>query len=98
MSSQILSILLILLVLHSTTSQILPNSIRTVFLAPYTCTNGDRNGNCDVSTVSVVCGWFNPQLVQCSRYPCAGTYDNTCSACKDPKVYSVTQGSCPTAE
>src|SRR3989344_3263376 len=41
------------------------------------------------------CGWFN-ESIKCVRYPCAQTYSNSCTACKDTKVSNWTSGECPT--
>jgi len=42
-----------------------------------------------------VCGWSDPGKIQCMKYPCAQTYSNACSACKDENVAYYTFGECP---
>ena len=42
-----------------------------------------------------VCGWFDPNQIQCVKYPCAQTFGNFCDACVDSKVLYWTQGECP---
>ncbi|MFA5856180.1 MAG: Kazal-type serine protease inhibitor domain-containing protein [Candidatus Pacearchaeota archaeon] len=46
-------------------------------------------------TTTNVCGWFNPQQIQCLKYPCANNYDNSCSACSNENVLYWTYGTCP---
>jgi hypothetical protein len=42
-----------------------------------------------------VCGWSDPEQIQCFTYPCAQTYTNSCFACQDSTVKSWTVGECP---
>jgi hypothetical protein len=41
------------------------------------------------------CGWFDPEKIQCIKYPCAQTFSNGCYACKDDRVLYWTDGECP---
>ena len=61
---------------------------------PYVCQTQDRDATCSNGN-EIVCGWFNPILVQCKQYPCASNYNNPCIACKDPKVLQIFVGVCP---
>lgn len=54
-----------------------------------------KNESTETCTTTQVCGWFNPQKIQCLRYPCAVNYNNSCDACKDDKVLYWTYGECP---
>ena len=36
-----------------------------------------------------VCGWFDPEKVNCIRAPCANTYSNPCMACADENVLYI---------
>jgi len=42
-----------------------------------------------------VCGWYDPEQIQCIRYPCAETFGNKCQACAAENVVSWTDGECP---
>ena len=42
-----------------------------------------------------VCGWNDPEKIQCIRYPCASTYGNKCEACAAENVISWSEGPCP---
>ena len=42
-----------------------------------------------------VCGWSDPEKIQCIRYPCAQTYGNICTACANENVAYYTVGECP---
>ena len=43
-----------------------------------------------------VCGWYGVKI-QCFAYPCAQNFVNSCEACKNENVDSLTLGSCPKA-
>ena len=68
------------------------------------CTAADRQAECTVDTrgnnldtpLNPVCGWSDPSKVNCKKYPCAGTYDGGCNACKNSNVLYWTQGACQT--
>ncbi|MEK6855270.1 MAG: hypothetical protein AABX73_03540 [Nanoarchaeota archaeon] len=42
-----------------------------------------------------VCGWFNPEKIECIKYPCAQTFLNSCFACANKDILSWTAGECP---
>jgi len=55
---------------------------------------GNTSGVCPDNVIPV-CGWFNQEKIQCVIYPCAKTFGNECTACKDEKVSYWTNGECP---
>ncbi|MBM3132856.1 MAG: hypothetical protein FJZ95_07495 [Chloroflexi bacterium] len=59
------------------------------------CTEADRKVDACIEIYHPVCGWFDPDQIQCFAYPCAATYSNECEACRDPKVLYWTEGPCP---
>ena len=59
------------------------------------CNPDERNVDTCVKIYKPVCGWFDPEHIQCIRYPCANTYSNSCLACSDEKVLYWTEGECP---
>ena len=59
------------------------------------CTATDRLAEACIQIYQPVCGWFDPDQIQCIKYPCAQTYSNRCEACKDTKVLYYTEGECP---
>ncbi len=59
------------------------------------CTPESRNAEVCTAIYSPVCGWSDPERVQCIKYPCAQEYDNPCNACNDEKVLYYTSGNCP---
>lgn len=61
---------------------------------PYTCLLADRTTDCSSSTSKLVCGLFDPSIVQCFAYPCGVTFSNLCEACLDTTIYKVQEGSC----
>lgn len=65
-------------------------------LTKYYCTNESRSADVCYELFQPVCGWFNPEKVQCIKYPCAKTYSNACFACQNTDVLYYTQGECPT--
>ncbi len=58
------------------------------------CTPAQKSADFCFELYQPVCGWFSNEI-QCLRYPCAGSYTNSCFACKDPKVEYWTSGDCP---
>jgi hypothetical protein len=58
------------------------------------CPAGQRPDVC-LQIYRPACGWFDPESIQCIRYPCAATYSNSCVACADEKVLYWTDGPCP---
>lgn len=61
---------------------------------PHFCTEAQRNVDACTAIFHPVCGWSDPEKIQCIRYPCASTYSNSCLACKDENVLYWTEGDC----
>ena len=60
------------------------------------CSNNSRNvDSMCITLYNPVCGWNNPNNVQCIKFPCADTYSNSCNACKNSDVLYWTKGICP---
>ncbi len=59
------------------------------------CTPQSREGDVCITLYQPVCGWNDPEKVQCIRYPCAETYSNSCVACHNDNVLYYTEGECP---
>jgi len=59
------------------------------------CTAGQRQAQYCIMLYAPVCGWFDPETIQCFAYPCADTYSNSCFACMDENVLYWTAGECP---
>lgn len=59
------------------------------------CTPESREAETCKAIYEPVCGWFNPEKIQCIKYPCAQTYSNTCAACMNEDVLYWTEGLCP---
>ena len=59
------------------------------------CTSESRNPDGCLQIYKPVCGWFDPEKIQCVKYPCASTYSNICEACLDENVAYFTDGECP---
>lgn len=59
------------------------------------CEPEQRNAEICAMDYNPVCGWNDPEKIQCIRYPCAQTYSNSCEACKNPDVKTWTRGECP---
>ena len=59
------------------------------------CPETNLRGNNLDEPINPVCGWLDPSKVNCVRYPCAGTYDGGCNACKNENVEYWTEGECP---
>ncbi len=59
------------------------------------CTDEQRGAVACTMEYRPVCGWFDPERIQCVKYPCASTYGNPCGACADDKVLYWTNGECP---
>lgn len=67
-------------------------------LAAYSCSVESRNAEICTEEYAPVCGWSDPEKIQCIKYPCAQTYGNICNACKDSNVAYYTFGECPTED
>lgn len=59
------------------------------------CTEESRIGDACIAQYDPVCGWSDPEKVQCIRYPCASDYSNSCNACQDENVLYWIKGECP---
>ncbi|MBT3643042.1 hypothetical protein HN604_01040 [archaeon] len=59
------------------------------------CEPEQRNIDACIEIYQPVCGWNNPENIQCITYPCASTYSNYCFACQNPDVEYYTLGECP---
>jgi hypothetical protein len=51
------------------------------------CTPGQRNVDACIEIYQPVCGWNDPEKIQCITFPCASTYSNN--------VLYYTGGECP---
>lgn len=59
------------------------------------CKADERLAEFCIALYDPVCGWNDPDKVQCVRYPCAETYSNGCEACKSENILYWTHGECP---
>ncbi len=59
------------------------------------CSPESRNAEMCITLYKPVCGWNDPEKIQCIRYPCASTYSNSCVACQNENVPYYTEGECP---
>lgn len=59
------------------------------------CAPASRNAEACTAIYQPVCGWSDPERIQCIRYPCAQTYSNACTACLNEAVLYWTPGDCP---
>lgn len=59
------------------------------------CPPESRNAGACIALYDPVCGWNNPEKIQCIKYPCANTYSNSCFACLDENVLYYTKEVCP---
>ncbi len=59
------------------------------------CTPEQRQVDACIEIYQPVCGWNNPDKIQCIKFPCANTYSNSCFACQDENVEYWTEGECP---
>ena len=64
-------------------------------LEEHYCSAESRNAEMCIELYNPVCGWFNPEKIQCIKYPCGQTFSNSCFSCSDEKVLYWTQGECP---
>ncbi|MBI2144720.1 hypothetical protein HYU18_00165 [Candidatus Woesearchaeota archaeon] len=62
--------------------------------AKHFCSPQSREAAACIQLYDPVCGWFDPEKIQCVRYPCAQTFSNSCFACMDEKVQYWTKGEC----
>ena len=59
------------------------------------CSNESRNAEACITLYDPVCGWNDPDIIKCIKFPCANTYSNSCFACMDENVLYYTKGVCP---
>ena len=59
------------------------------------CPPESRNADACIEIYQPVCGWNDPEKIQCIKFPCANTYSNSCFACMDENVLYYTKGICP---
>ncbi len=64
-------------------------------LSIHKCGGDERLAEFCIALYDPVCGWNDPEKIQCVRYPCADTYSNGCEACKNENVLYWTHGECP---
>ena len=61
----------------------------------YFCDPDQRLVDTCIEIYNPVCGWNDPERIQCIRFPCASTYSNSCFACVNEDVLYWTEGECP---
>lgn len=59
------------------------------------CTPEQRQIQACIQLYKPVCGWNDPEKIQCIKYPCAQVYSNSCFACANENVLYWTEGECP---
>ena len=59
------------------------------------CGDEERKAEACITLHDPVCGWNDPEKIQCIKYPCAQTYSNGCDACIQENVLYWTPGECP---
>jgi len=59
------------------------------------CPPESRNADLCITLYDPVCGWNDPEKIQCIKFPCASTYSNSCNACTNSDVLYWTSGVCP---
>lgn len=59
------------------------------------CTPEQKKAEVCIQVYKPVCGWSDPQKIQCIKYPCAQIFSNSCFACADENVLYWTEGECP---
>ena len=64
-------------------------------LSVHKCRDDERSVFACIAHYDPVCGWNDPDKIQCIRYPCTSTYSNGCEACKNEEVSHWTPGECP---
>ncbi|MBS3080894.1 hypothetical protein J4221_05460 [Candidatus Pacearchaeota archaeon] len=60
------------------------------------CPPESRKGDVCIELYQPVCGWFDPEKIQCIKYPCAETFSNSCFACMNEEILYWTDGECTT--
>ena len=59
------------------------------------CLPEQRNSEACIQVYEPVCGWNDPEKIQCIKYPCAQDYSNICEACSNENILHYTKGKCP---
>jgi len=59
------------------------------------CDEQGRLAELCIEIYQPVCGWNDPEKINCIKYPCASTYSNSCFACMNEEVLYYTNGECP---
>lgn len=58
------------------------------------CTSQSRNVEACIEIYQPVCGFFDPDKIECVTKPCTNTYANSCFACIDENVLYYEEGEC----
>ena len=58
------------------------------------CEESQRQADACIEIYQPVCGYSDPEKIQCVRAPCASTYPNSCFACMDENVEYWVDGVC----
>lgn len=59
------------------------------------CNEESRTVDSCITLYDPVCGWNDPERIQCITFPCANTFSNSCDACKNLDTLYWTEGECP---
>ena len=58
------------------------------------CENYQRNVEACIEIYQPVCGWNDPEKVQCREGSCLETFSNPCFACLNEDILYYTEGEC----
>jgi len=58
------------------------------------CTEEQKQADACIEIYQPVCGYSDPEKIQCIRAPCASTYSNSCFACQGEDVLYWVDGVC----
>jgi len=58
------------------------------------CNDESRKVESCITIYKPVCGFFDPEKIQCIKEPCANTYPNSCFACADDSIIYWNEGKC----
>lgn len=59
------------------------------------CTEEQRKADACIGLYQPVCGYFDPEKIQCVAAPCAKTFSNSCFSCMDKNILHWVEGECP---
>ena len=59
------------------------------------CTEEQKQADACIEIYQPVCGYSDPEKIQCIKFPCASTSPNSCVACSDESVKYWVDGICP---